>query len=113
MITFAKIENLARSFPGTVVSTSYGTPAIKVGKKLLLRMHDKEDAIVVLLDSVEEQQQLIERDPMAFYITNHYAGYAAVLVRPTVELSTFNRIFENGWRRLACKGEIASYEQNL
>jgi hypothetical protein len=113
MITFAKIKDLARSFPGTVVSTSYGTPAIKVGKKLLLRMHDKEDAIVVLLDSVQAQQQLIERDPMAFYITDHYEGYAAVLVRPTVEQSTFRKIFENNWRRLARKGDIASYEQSL
>ena len=59
VITFTVFEKLAKSLPGTSVSTSYGTPAIKVGKKLLLRLHQKEDAIVVLLGSVEEQQQLI------------------------------------------------------
>jgi hypothetical protein len=111
MITFAKIEDLASTFPGTSVSTSYGTPAIKVGKKLLLRLHQKEDAIVLLLSSVEEQRQLIDSDPMAFYITDHYEGYAAVLVRPTIEESTFNTFFENGWRRLARKSDVAEYDR--
>ena len=50
MLTFNRILKLASSFPGIEESTSYGTSALKVGKKLVLRMHDKEDAIVLLLD---------------------------------------------------------------
>jgi hypothetical protein len=111
VITFALVEEIAKSFPGTEVSTSYGTPAIKVGKKLILRLHQKEDAIVVLLNSVEEQQHLISRDPMAFYITDHYAGYPAVLVRPTIEESTFREVMETAWRRVARKKDIAEYER--
>ena len=111
MITFTLVEAIAKSFPGTKVSTSYGTPAIKVGKKLILRLHQKEDAIVVLLNSVEEQQHLISRDPMAFYITDHYAGYPAVLVRPTIEESTFREVMEIAWRRVARKKDIAEYER--
>ena len=111
MITFTLVEEIAKSFPGTKVSTSYGTPAIKVGKKLILRLHQKEDAIVVLLNSVEEQQHLISRDPMAFYITDHYAGYPAVLVRPTIEESTFREVMEIAWRRVARKKDIAEYER--
>ena len=65
MITFDLIKEIAAAFPGTEESTSYGTPAIKVGKKLVLRLHNKEDAIVMLLDSVEEQQRLIAADPRA------------------------------------------------
>jgi len=110
MITFQLIKKIARAFPGTEVGTSYGTPAIKSGKRLLLRMHDKEDAIVLLLDSVDEQQRLIARDPMAFYITDHYKGYAAVLVRPTVEESEFRSLFEQSWRRVARKKDIDEYE---
>ena len=111
MITFTLIEEIAKLLPGTEVSTSYGTPAIKVGKKLILRLHQKEDAIVVLLNSVEEQQHLISRDPMAFYITDHYAGYPAVLVRPTIEESTFREVMEIAWRRVARKKDIAEYER--
>ena len=55
MITFDQIERLAAVFPGIEVSKSYGTPAIKVRKKLILRMHQKEDAIAIMLNSVEEQ----------------------------------------------------------
>ena len=110
MITFAHIEKLTKQFPGTLVSTSYGTPAIKVRKELLLRMHQKEDAIVMLLDSVDTQQALIEQDPMAFYITDHYSGYPAVLIRPTIEEGTFLKLFESSWRRLANKEELAAYE---
>ncbi len=110
MITFDRIKTFAKSFPGTEVATSYGTPAIKVGKKLVLRMHQKEDAIVLLLNSVEEQQELIQSDPMAFYITDHYVGYAAVLVRPTVEESIFRDLMELSWRRVARKSDLAAFD---
>ena len=112
MLTFERITKMAAKLPGTEVSTSYGTPAIKVGKKLVLRMHQKEDAIVMLLDSVDEQQALMVEDPMAFYITDHYAGYAAVLVRPTVEEATFVKLLEKSWRRVARKSDLAAYEGN-
>ncbi len=110
MITFNTIRDMARSFPGTEESTSYGTPAIKVAKKLMLRLHNKEDAIVVLINSVEEQQALMERDPMTFYITDHYAGYPAVLVRPTIPEAEFRDLMELAWRRVARKKDLEAYE---
>ena len=110
MITFNRIKSLAESFPGTEVSTSYGTPAIKVGKKLVLRMHQKEDAIVLLLDTVDEQRELIQRDPMAFFITDHYADYPAVLIRPTVDESIFRDLVEKSWRRVARKSDLIAFE---
>ncbi len=109
MMTFKDISEIAASYPGTVESTSYGTPAIKLGKKLLLRLHQKEDAIVMMLASVEEQQALIENDPMTFFITDHYAGYPAVLVRPTVDPATFERLLSRAWRRSATKTQLARF----
>ncbi len=110
MITIQVIRKLAKSFPGIEESTSYGTPAMKVGKKLVLRLHQKEDAIVVLLNTVAEQQQFISQDPMSFYITDHYSGYPAVLVRPTIEEASFREIMELAWRRVAKKQDITAYE---
>lgn len=112
MITFQRIAEFAEALPGTEVSSSYGTPAIKVGKKLVLRMHQKEDAIVLMLNSVDEQQALIAQDPMAFYITDHYAGYAAILVRPTVEESKFRPLMEQAWRRVARKKDLEAFGDN-
>ena len=111
MITLDIIRRMAKSFPGTEESTSYGTPAIKVAKKLMLRLHNKEDAIVVLLNSVEEQHAMIQKDPMTFYITDHYKGYAAVLVRPTIPDSEFRDLMELAWRRVARKRDLEEYER--
>ncbi len=110
MITFKRIVAMAKDLPDIEVSTSYGTPALKVRKKLLLRMHDKQDAIVLMLDSVAQQQELIAQDPMGFYITDHYTGYAAVLVRPTVEEALFKELLQRSWRRVAKKSDIAAFD---
>ena len=110
MLTFERIVALTRRFPGLETGTSYGTPALRVGRRLVLRMHDREDAIVLLLDSVETQQRLVADDPMAFYVTDHYAGHGAVLVRPTLEPGRFVELFEAQWRRLARRKDLAAYD---
>lgn len=110
MLTFAQIETMASPFPGIDSSTSYGTPALKVAKKLIVRLHQKEDAIVVMLESVEEQKALIDSDPMTYYITDHYDGYSAVLVRPTVDPEALSRLIERAWRRVARQKDLAAFE---
>lgn len=112
MITLDTIRSMIPRLPGATESTSYGTPAVKVRKKLIARLHQKEDAIVVLLNSVEEQQELIAKDPMTYYITDHYNGYAAVLVRPTVDEEEFFALLEHAWRRVAGKDDLHQYQQS-
>ncbi len=50
---------------------------------------------------------------MSFYITDHYSGYPAVLVRPTIEEASFREIMELAWRRVAKKKDIATYQLQL
>lgn len=109
MITLETIRTLCRRLPGTTEGTSYGTPGFRVSKKLFARLHGKEDAIVLLLNTVQEQQDLIASDPMSFYITDHYEGYAAILVRPTVDDDAFFELLELAWRRVARKRDISEY----
>ena len=111
MISLATIRRMIKRLPGAEEGTSYGTPGFRVKKKLFARLHGKEDAIVLLLDSVDEQQALIEKDPMVFYITPHYDGYAAVLVRPIIEDDEFFGLLERAWRRVARKSDIADFER--
>ena len=75
MINLELIKDLAQKLPGAEMSTSYGTPSVKARKKLILRLHQKEDAIVMMVDTVAEQQALIESDPMTFYITDHPSNH--------------------------------------
>jgi hypothetical protein len=109
MITLEKIRVLCKTLPGTTEGTSYGTPGFRVAKKLFARLHGKEDAIVLLLNTVQEQQDLIASDPMSFYITDHYEGYAAILVRPTVDDDSFFELLELAWRRVARKRDLSEH----
>lgn len=111
MLTFADIERIASPFPGIETSTSYGTPALKVAKKLILRMHQKEDAIVLMLESVEEQRALTQQDPMTFYITDHYEGYPAILVRPIVGKTELQALIERAWRRVARQRDLTAFDE--
>ena len=112
MIDLGAIQDMLKRLPGAREEPSYGTPGFKVGKKLFARLHQKEDAIVILLNSIEEQQELMQRDPMTYYITDHYRNYAAVLVRPTIAATAFFELLEHAWRRVARRSDLAAYDES-
>jgi len=73
----------ALSLPDTILSTSYGKPAVKVasnGRAFLYtgREADHSFGIAIDLDTVE---LLKETDPATFWQTPHYEGWPAVLIR--------------------------------
>ena len=110
VITLSKLRSMSKRLPGSREEPSYGTPGFKVARKLYARWHQEEDAIVVLLNSVEEQADLIAANPDTFYITNHYAGYAAVLVRPDIPDDAFFELLEHAWHRVARTKDLREYE---
>lgn len=59
----------------------YGTPALKVRGKGFVRLRPEGDAVVFLLESLEEQEFLIASQPDLYYITDHYVGWPTVLAR--------------------------------
>jgi hypothetical protein len=91
------------ALPGVEERTSYGTPALFVGKKLLVRL--KEDARdIVLRLSLEEKAFLIEADPDTFYETDHYKGWPAVLARlDKLDDATVRTLTARQWRASAGK----------
>jgi hypothetical protein len=76
-----RLRELAKELPGVVDSTSYGTAAIKVGKKLMARLKEDGKDVVFILESIEEQVALCDANPALYYITDHYRNSSAVLVR--------------------------------
>jgi hypothetical protein len=76
-----RLRELAKELPGVVDSTSYGTAAIKVGKKLMARLKEDGKDVVFVLESVDEQVALCDANPAVYYITDHYRGHALVLTR--------------------------------
>lgn len=75
----AQLQRLAEGLPGIETGTSYGTPALKVAGKLLLRIKDAET--LVLMAALDEKERLIEMAPEIYYETDHYRGWPALLIR--------------------------------
>lgn len=108
---FDDVFAIASTFPGTVRTTSYGTPAIKLGTKFLLR--EREPGILALQrPSIDERDMLIEADPDLFFITDHYRDYPYVLIRmDLLEPDHFRALFETIWREKATKAQISAYKR--
>lgn len=76
---FERLKQAARSLPDIVETTSYGTPALKVGKKLLTRVKDAQTAVVMC--PLDEKEMLLQAAPGIYFETDHYKGWPALLIR--------------------------------
>ena len=63
-----------------------------------------------MLESVDEQQELIAAVPDHCYITDHYQGHGAVLVLTSIGKEAFFPLLERAWRRVARKVDLSAYE---
>lgn len=102
-LTFEQFERMALDLPGVETRSSYGTPGLYVGKKFLARLREPD---VLVLKPVEDDEQrfLMETQPHAFFLTDHYRGYPAILIRLSkVDRGQLKELLEVSWRRLAPK----------
>ena len=83
-INFDAVRGIALTLPGVEESTAYGVPALKVNGKLLACVpshRSAEPASLVLRVDFDDRAELLAADPAVYYVTDHYVGYTAVLVR--------------------------------
>jgi len=70
--------------PGVEESTAYGFPALKLRGQLLACVPANRSAepnsLVVRMD-LDDCAELLAADPDVYYVTDHYIGFNAVLVR--------------------------------
>jgi len=100
-VTFETVRQIAQTLPGAQESTSYGTPAFKVGGNLFVRLHQDGESLVVRT-SFEEREELMVADPGTYYITDHYLNYAWVLVRMSrVHPDALRDLLRGAWRSAA------------
>lgn len=74
---YGKVSSIALSFPATIASTSYGTPAFKVNKKMFARFKEDGKTLVVYTN---ERERWMNANPVTFFITGHYKNYPAMLI---------------------------------
>ena len=106
-LDFEAVRRIALSLPGVVEGTSYRTPAFRVGKKFLARLHEDGESLVVPV-GFDEREMLVEAEPETFVVTDHYRAYAMMLVRIAhVDPATLRRLLEQHWRAVAPKRLLA------
>jgi hypothetical protein len=109
-VTFEHVRLAAKSLPGIQDSTSYRTPALKVRGKLIARLHQSGESLVLRADLLD-REILMQADPTVFFITDHYRDYPWVLVRfSTVAAEALPDLVERAWRLVAPTTLIAKYD---
>lgn len=93
---------LGLRLPGVEVSTSYRTPALKVRGKLMARLWEDAQTLVLVRIGFEQRELLMEVAPEVFFLTPHYRDYPSVLVRlPNAEPAMLEGLFDQIWREIA------------
>lgn len=100
---FKPVVRAAAKLPGIEVSTSYGTPALKVKGKLLVRIKEDGESLVVRMD-LDSRDHALRAQPRVFHITEHYRAYPAVLVRlKALSATQLRAILTDAWELVAPK----------
>lgn len=108
-LTFLDACELAAELPGVEQGTSYGTPAIKVRGKFMARLKEDGETLVLRV-SFDVRDHLLAAAPSAFYITDHYRGYPAILARLAVaDPAVIQQLLEDAWRAAAPKRVVQQY----
>jgi hypothetical protein len=113
-VTFDDVRKIALDWPEVEDGTSYGTPALKVRKKLLVRLRDDGDSLVMPGVPPDERDMLMESQPKVFYFTDHYRDYPMVLIRLSkTKRSSVEPLLRRQWRALASKAAARKYDAGL
>jgi hypothetical protein len=114
MVTEEDIRRVALALPGTAEKPYNRLPAFRVRGDLFIRIHELPDAFLVRCAGLEERNELLQAEPRKFFITPHYDGYPAVLVRLSqVDLDEMTELVTESWRVSAPKRLLAATTRSI
>lgn len=97
------VRRLALALPGIEEGVCYGTPAFYVRRKMVVRLRDDHETLVVAFPKVE-REALIDGRPDVFSVTDHYRNYDNVLLSLlAVDEGLLQEMIEAAWRFRAAK----------
>lgn len=109
--TLATVRRLFKALPGVEEGPCYGTPGWRVKGKFLARIKEDGETLAIKCGH-DERDFRMKADPKTFYITDHYRGYPAVLVRlPRVRQGDLKDVIEQAWRFNAPKRLVKEFDQ--
>ncbi len=96
------------TLPGTTERLSHGTPAFYVNKKMLTRIWEDGEVLVVRTD---DREKWLQADPNTFFITDHYRNYPTMLIRlGKVQPDDLKQLLTTAWLSRASKTQLREYE---
>ena len=112
MITVDDIRRIALSLPDVFEQESYGArPSWRTKPRMFTWLRDDPEALVVWVESVEEQQALIAAEADKFFTTPHYDGQPIVLVRlEAVDADEATELITESWRLRAPKSLVKQWD---
>ena len=98
------------TLPGAAEGISHGTPAFYVNKKLLARLSENGEVLVVRTD---EREKWIQADPETFFITDHYRNYPTMLISlDRVQPDDLMQLLTDAWLGRASKTQLNEYQDH-
>ena len=95
-------RRLLLRLPGIAAGRSYGMPSFLLNGRFFARFRDDDTVLVLQLGTIGERDVLMQLDPGAFFFTEHYRNYPAVLIRlAEVPRALFVDVVTEAWRQVA------------
>jgi hypothetical protein len=96
------IRRLLLDLPNVVEGRYYGMPSFLLNDRFLARFRDAGTVLVLQLATIADRDTLMDLDAEAFFFTEHYRNYPAVLVRlDAVPPSLLTDVITDAWRHVS------------
>lgn len=96
------------ALPGTTEGLSHGTPAFYVNKRMLTRIWENGEVLVVRTD---DREKWLQAGPDTFFITDHYRNYPTILIRLNkVQPDDLKQLLTTAWLNRASKTQLKEYQ---
>ena len=112
-MTFDDVRAMALALPMVEEGTSYDTPAFRVRKRLLARLHQDGESLVVKVDPTEREALLATR-PDEFFITPHYEDSPSwILARlDRADPEEVAELLVAAWKKVAPPRVVAEFDDS-
>ena len=103
-IRVADARRFLLGLDNVVEGRSYGFPSFLVHGHFLARFRDDDTVLALRIASIDDRDVLMQMNSEAFFFTDHYRDYPAVLIRlAKVPSALFRDVVTAAWKHASSK----------